>query len=152
MNAATVNPNQFSSWQTDDYQDWYNRGEALAQSEQYAAALNCFNRALVAQPDSHAAWLYHGVVLVQLGRYQEAITSCDRALAIAPEDRQAWLVRGAALNYLGRYQQSYANYNCALGIGQLPWQKLLQWAKSLLGINSAYPATATVPVTISNQI
>lgn len=146
MNAGNNNLNQTVEFQSDAnlVKVWYEEGEQLANSGEYAQALTRFNQVVAIQPQNNAAWVFRGVVLIHLHCYEEALNSCEKALEIQPTDKQAWLFRGAALNHLGRYKQSYASYDKALGIErQSIWQKLTQIVK---GISSG---TGTTAVTTS---
>ena len=123
-------------------QNWYEKGEQLANCGNYAQALTCFNKAVEIQPQNNAAWVFRGVVLIHLERYEEALASCDRALAIQPTDKQAWLFRGAALNHLGRYKQSYNSYDKALGTQRRSvGQKLMQMFKVIFKLGNSSSTT-----------
>ncbi len=93
----------------------YQKGEALANQNQYSTALAYFDRTIALQPDHCNAWVFRAVVLIHLQRYEEALESCDRALELQPLDSEAWLFRGVALQRLGRYSEAYADYQQALG-------------------------------------
>jgi len=118
--------------------DWYEKGERLANSGNYAQALACFDKAVKMHPQDSAAWVFRAVVLIHLERYEEAVASCNKALTIQPTDKQAWLFQGAALNHLGRYKQSYDSYDKALGIQrQSIEQKLMQMFKGIFKLGNS---------------
>lgn len=152
MDAATTSFNKALVFQTEDYEGWYNQGDALAKEGRYEEALASFDQALAIKQNDHAAWVFRGVVLIQMDRYKSALASCEKALEIYPDDKQAWIVRGAALNYLGCYKQSYASYDKALGIEQQSGlQKLTQILKRLFKLGNSSGKTGTTIVTISRQ-
>lgn len=124
--------------------DWYEKGERLANSGNYAQALACFDKAVM-HPENNAAWVFRAVVLIHLERYEEAVASCNKALIIQPNDKQAWLFRGAALNHLCRYKQSYDSYDKALGIErQSIGQKLLQMFKGIFKLGNSSNTTLVI--------
>ena len=71
--------------------DWDEKGERLANSGNYAQALDCFDKAVKMHPQNSAAWVFRAVVLIHLDRYEEAVASCNKALIIQPNYKQAWL-------------------------------------------------------------
>lgn len=125
--------------------DWYEKGERLANSGNYAQALACFDKAVKMYPENNAAWVFRAVVLIHLERYEEAVASCNKALTIQPTDKQAWLFLGAALNHLGCYKESYDSYDKALGIQrQSIGQKLKQMFKGIFKLDNSCSTTFVI--------
>jgi CHAT domain-containing protein/lipoprotein NlpI len=96
--------------------EWFNQGNALANSGQYEEAIASLNQAIKIKPDSHEALHDRGVVLSKLGKYEEAIISYDQAVEIKSDLYETWYDRGVVLGILGRYDEAIASYNRAIEI------------------------------------
>lgn len=119
--------------QPEDYQAWYNQGDALANLGDCEQALVSFDRALELQPHSIEALTFRAAMLIRLKRYEEALSTSNQALRLQPNDSEAWIFRGAALRSLGHFKEAYASYDRALGIERISlWQRLRQALKKLL--------------------
>jgi len=91
-------------------------GVVLYQQGGYAAAMQCFAKAIAIEPGIAAAHLHLGLPLQRLGRCEEALASYDRALLLQPDSFEALLNRGNALQDLGRYEEGLASYERALAL------------------------------------
>jgi tetratricopeptide (TPR) repeat protein len=81
---------------------WQSRGNAILYGlSRPEDALDCYNRAIAANPDNALAWRNRGNALVELRRFEEAIASYDRALAISPDDQISWHARSLAAEKSG---------------------------------------------------
>jgi CHAT domain-containing protein/Tfp pilus assembly protein PilF len=96
--------------------EWFNQGNALANSGQYEEAIASLNQAIKIKPDSHEALHDRGVVLSKLGKYEEAIISYNQAVEIKSDLYETWYDRGVVLGILGRYDEAIASYNRAIEI------------------------------------
>jgi tetratricopeptide (TPR) repeat protein len=81
--------NQVISLEPENYQAWYNRGNAFYKLERSSEAIASYNQAVAIKPDHYESWYSRGNVLVTLQRYQEAIASYDRALRYEPDYKAA---------------------------------------------------------------
>jgi tetratricopeptide (TPR) repeat protein len=120
-------------------QDWMEKGLLHLQCLSYVEALACFNQALHLNPSHSEAWSKCGSVLEKLGCYQEAIAInqtvqhlllkpeltlvapnlAENPVVIAAnqslrETSQYWLNRGATLYTLGRDAEAITNYDKAI--------------------------------------
>ncbi|NJL45921.1 MAG: tetratricopeptide repeat protein [Leptolyngbyaceae cyanobacterium SM2_3_12] len=95
------------------FQDWYDRGEALANAGDYARALRCFEEASIISSLDPEALLYQAVCLIHLDQPQKALAITDRLLSLAPNHPQGWLFRGVVLHRLGHYRAAYTSYDQA---------------------------------------
>lgn len=101
----------------ESFQEWYSRGEALANAGDYVRALRCFEEAAIAAPLDVEALLYQAVCLIHLEQPQSALAVAETLLSQAPTHAQGWLFRGVALQRLGRYRAAYASYDRAEAYG-----------------------------------
>jgi tetratricopeptide (TPR) repeat protein len=102
---------------------FYNQGEYLLQSKDYARAIAAFDQALasdttmIRQSDA-LLYLYtdKGYALIQLNNYTEAIQTIDQGLAINENFEMLWYNKGFALFKLGKYQDALNAYDTVLRI------------------------------------
>jgi tetratricopeptide (TPR) repeat protein len=102
---------------------FYNSGELLLQSKEYARAIAAFDQALASNTTMirwSDALLYtyrdKGYALIQLNNYTEAIRTFDQGLAIYENDEILWYNKGFALFKLGNYPDAIIAYNKVLQI------------------------------------
>ena len=116
------------------FDDWYSRGEALANQQEFQQALRCFEEAAILMPDNLSAVLYQAVCLIHLDQPQRALGLTEILLAQDPNHSQGWLFRGVALHRLGQYKAAYASYDKAVGktpqVGLM--DRLRYWLKHLV--------------------
>ncbi len=103
--------------------DFYNRGELLLQSKDYARAIAAFDQALASNTTmirQSDALLYtytdKGYALIQLNNYTGAIQTIDQGLAIYENDEKLWYNKGFALFKLGKFQDALNAYDKVLKI------------------------------------
>jgi tetratricopeptide (TPR) repeat protein len=103
--------------------DFYNRGELLLQSKDYARAIAAFDQALASDTTmirQSDALLYtytdKGYALIQLNNYTGAIQTIDQGLALFENDEMLWYNKGFALFKLGNYQDALNSYDKVLQI------------------------------------
>jgi predicted O-linked N-acetylglucosamine transferase (SPINDLY family) len=102
-----------------------------AQRENFATAVELFDRALKINP-LHASSLYNrGIALRNLKRSEEALDSYDRALRIKPDYAEALCSRGNALRDLKRWEEALDSYDRALGIRPAYAEALLNRGNAL---------------------
>jgi|WetSurMetagenome_2_1015567.scaffolds.fasta_scaffold134365_2 tetratricopeptide (TPR) repeat protein len=107
---------------------WANKGNALADLEQYNEAIESYDNAIRLfdsanrKPEILATtWYLRGFALYNCRRYQDAIESYDKATEIDPSFAFAWTNKGSAYSELGKeyetkkdYDNSIDSYNKAL--------------------------------------
>jgi tetratricopeptide (TPR) repeat protein len=108
---------------TDAATAFYNRGELLLQSKDYARAIEAFDQALASNTTmirQSDALLYtytdKGYALIQLNNYTGAIQTIDQGLALYKNDEMLWYNKGFALFKLGNYQDALNSYDKVLQI------------------------------------
>lgn len=89
---------------------WFNRGVLNTGEENYAAAEECFRRALALAPQSLETQLNLGYVLGEQGRFQEALRCYDSVLAAFPSCAEARYNRAAHLLRAGNLRAGFADY------------------------------------------
>jgi tetratricopeptide (TPR) repeat protein len=106
---------------TDEGMNYYNAGEVLLQSNEYARAVASFDHALASNTTllkQSDALLYtyrdKGYAQIQLRKYDEAIQTFEQGLALYPTDHMLWNNKGYANYNLGKYQEALAAYNNAI--------------------------------------
>ena len=102
---------------------FYNRGELLLQSKEYARAIAAFDQALASDTTmirQSGAHLYtyrdKGYALIQLNNYTEAIKTIDQGLALYENDDMLWYNKGFAFFKLEKYQDALNAYDNVLRI------------------------------------
>ena len=93
-----------------------NRGSALKELGQTAAALASYERAVALKPDYAEALYNLGNMLRALDRFEEAVASYDRAVAVRPDYAEAFNNRGSALKDLKRFDEALASLDRAVAL------------------------------------
>jgi tetratricopeptide (TPR) repeat protein len=83
----------------------YGLGNFYAMQKQYERSLECYDKALEAEPNDVETWYNKGLSLHYLHRYEEAIKCYDKALEAEPNYAKAWYNKGLALSDLHRYEE-----------------------------------------------
>jgi len=92
----------------------FNRANALAALELFAAALQGYDTAIELRCCYSQAHSNRGNTLYALGHYGEAITSFDQAIVLQPDMPEPYLNRGNALVRLNRYAEAFHSYEAAV--------------------------------------
>ena len=95
---------------------WNNKGGALDALGQHQEAIECYDKALTADPQDASTWSNKGSTLDKLGRHEEAIICYDKALTINCQCAAAWSNKGNALDELGQHERAIKCYDVALAI------------------------------------
>jgi tetratricopeptide (TPR) repeat protein len=110
---------------------FYNRGELLLQSKEYARAIASFDQALASNTTmirGSDALLYtyrdKGYALIQLNNYTAAIQTIDQGLALYENDEMLWYNKGFALFKLGNFQDALNAYDKVLKINNASIQAM----------------------------
>ena len=111
------------------HEEWFDRGIAFQDKEEYLEALNCFQKAIEIKADFIPAWVYKGITLEQLKRYEEAIASYTEAIDRNPDIADLWYNKGASLCRLRRYSDALKCFDRVLAIN--PHHALAQTTRLL---------------------
>ncbi len=113
-----------SSWRSTDSlaassdrsqtEDWEKTGDKLFIAQQYAAAVQAYQRVLELNPAKVTIWLALGDAYLAQQHYTEAFTAYDQAVKLTPGDPLAWTNRGTALEGLGRRREASDSYERAV--------------------------------------
>lgn len=90
------------------------RGHALRQLGEYAAALDAYRAALALNPEHYWALIGEAQALYALGDNDAALASLEEAIAINPEQPAAFILKGDILRALERLDDARAAYQAAL--------------------------------------
>ncbi len=103
-------------YDSNTYNAWYCKGNALFYLKRYKEAIDCYEQAANIRPDSYAAWENCGLALSKLELYEPAIYSLNHALEIQPDDYGILWARGNAFYDWGRIKEAVGDYEKALAI------------------------------------
>jgi tetratricopeptide (TPR) repeat protein len=93
-----------------------NRASALQALNEWEAALDSYNAAIVHEPRFAEAYFNRGIVLHLLKRPDDAVASHSRAIALKSDFAAAYFHRGIALQELRQSEAALASYNQAIGV------------------------------------
>ncbi|MBA2681925.1 MAG: tetratricopeptide repeat protein [Ktedonobacteraceae bacterium] len=98
-----------------DY-DWayIARGNAFADLQEYARAIDDYTEALRLSPEYAVAYNNRGIAFAGLQEYARAIDDYTEALRLSPEDAVAYNNRGLAFYYNSQWQQAIDDLSVAL--------------------------------------
>ncbi|RKZ52540.1 MAG: hypothetical protein DRR16_17790 [Candidatus Parabeggiatoa sp. nov. 3] len=85
----------------DEYNSWFDKGYALAESGQFEQAIESYDKALQIQSNDHAAWNNRSLALFNLGRFKEALES-KRRVGRATAQRSRGTLNPPIFNYCER--------------------------------------------------
>jgi tetratricopeptide (TPR) repeat protein len=83
-------------------QEWYNKGHAFEQQNQYKEAIDAYQQVLTLDPENYRAWGQIGVNYASLGKNDKAIEAYNKALEIDPHDLNTQRLRTMAFSELNR--------------------------------------------------
>ena len=92
----------------------YDRGNALYLAQQYHAALQSYDQAILLNPEYAEAHCNRGIALLALRQHQAALESFDKAIQLKPEYAEAYSNRGGALHDLKQYEAALASFDRAI--------------------------------------
>ena len=98
-------------------EDWFNKGLALADQDNYSDAIKAYDEAIRLDPNLTTAWHNKGYTLFFQDKYEEVIKAFDEAIRLSPNFVDAWINKGAALNALGRTAEANEAFTKAKGLG-----------------------------------
>ncbi|MGP0089283.1 MAG: tetratricopeptide repeat protein [Xanthobacteraceae bacterium] len=93
-----------------------NLGLAFQELQNFAQALESYDRALALRPNYAEALFNRGLTLQKLKRLDEALVSYDGALAVRPNYAEALCNRGVTLAELQRFEAALESYERALAV------------------------------------
>lgn len=76
-----------------DPNHWYQKGIALDEQGQPAAAIACYDNAIALQADYYEAWVRRGLALMLLEDFQRAIANFNQAVALKMDLDLAWYLK-----------------------------------------------------------
>jgi tetratricopeptide (TPR) repeat protein len=94
--------------------DWFDRGKAFTQSQNYMDAIEAFNRAIKLNPKDALAYAGRGIAYYGLGRYQLALSDFSMEIELNPNYAQAYVNRSSVYGALGDYQLALNDANKAI--------------------------------------
>lgn len=97
-----------------DCEMWFEQGMGCQEQENYAQALDCFEKAIGCNPHFIPAWVYKGIALEQLEDYEAAIGCYEEAIKINPDVADLWYNKGACFCHSYRYEEGLACFNRVL--------------------------------------
>ncbi len=107
------------------------RGYELYRSGSYQQAIAAFDEVIAAEPEQGLAYGFRGVSRWELARaagdralVEEAVADLDRAIALDRSMFVAFFHRGQAHQWLGNYPQAIADFELALGLSDVPTQRV----------------------------
>ncbi len=95
---------------------FYSQGVAQLSRDDYARALQFFERATELDPNYPEAWYQAGFCYGVLGRHQDALKASRQAAKLRPEWAEAFVNIGASSYSLGQYKEAVDAYRLALRI------------------------------------
>jgi TPR repeat protein len=93
---------------------YYKRGQARAQRQEYALAIDDFSKAIELNPSDAEAFNNRCWVRIIVGRAREALGDCNQAVRLRPGYADALDSRGLAKLKLGEYDGAISDFNEAL--------------------------------------
>ena len=93
---------------------WFEQGMVCQEQENYAQALDCFEKAIGCNPHFIPAWVYKGIILEQLEDYQAAIRCYEKAIKVNPDVADLWYNKGACFCHSYRYKEGLAWFDRVL--------------------------------------
>jgi tetratricopeptide (TPR) repeat protein len=103
-----------------DADKWVSKGIAMRKLGKYSEALECFNKAIKANPQDTYPWVIKGNYLDNLKHHDEALACFNKALELNPNCVDAWNGKGLALENLGVNKQAEICFQTAKSISTDP--------------------------------
>lgn len=136
----SLKPDASLPFDSQDSEDYFQAGNALATLGQFDLALKAYEAALKLQPDRASAVTNIGVVYYQLGQLDKAIAQFDSALKMEPENAETHYLLGAA--YVQRANQSGAATEADLAAAEAEFEAALalkpELAAAHIGLGNLY--------------
>jgi tetratricopeptide (TPR) repeat protein len=80
------------------YEAWFNIGNAYLVWNEFADAIEAYEKAVLLKPDDYSSWGYLGSAYFGAARYNKAAEACGKAFALKPDD--PWIINSLALSRL----------------------------------------------------
>ncbi|MGB3421144.1 MAG: tetratricopeptide repeat protein [Dolichospermum sp.] len=100
----------------DDYEAWYNKGNAFYDLGNYKEAIIAYDTSINIKPDDHEAWYNRGLTLSALGKKKEAIIAYDTSINIKPDYYEAWYNKACCYISLKNLDQAIYNLQQAINL------------------------------------
>ena len=92
----------------------FEQGQKLVQENEYASAIEYFDKAILEDPKNVDAYLERGVAKAELDKYESAIEDFNKAIELAPANSDAYLGRAAVYSEIGYNESSFKDLNKAV--------------------------------------
>ena len=141
--------------------DYFTRGNAYYQAEDYQQALEAYNRSLELVPDNPVTLYNRGTTLAKMGQHEDALNDFNRALELRPDLPESLSNRGNTLHNMGRYEEALKDFNRALQVRPddpfilinlgATLTKMGQHEDALKDFNRALQVRPDDPLTLTNR-
>jgi tetratricopeptide (TPR) repeat protein len=98
--------------------DWFQKGLAYFDANNYAEAIAAFTRVIQLQPKHAWAYSNRGVSYAKMGEYRLAIADLTKAIALEPQLAKTYYARSLVYLLLGNQQQATKDLHRAARFGQ----------------------------------
>jgi tetratricopeptide (TPR) repeat protein len=99
MNHKPTAPNKIYNLHAERF--YRMAGQLFINGDNYTAALNLIDQAIIASPFDARALVLRGDILYCMSRDEEALISLDQALELNPDCSEAWISKAGVLDTLG---------------------------------------------------
>ena len=96
--------------------DWYDRGRAFEQLENFQKAIEAFSQAIGLDPLFQMAYAHRGYNHEKSGNHREAITDYTKSLQLKTLHAHVYSLRGYAYSQMGEYKKALTDYAKAISI------------------------------------
>jgi tetratricopeptide (TPR) repeat protein len=94
--------------------NWYNKGNALANQGKYDEATQAYNEAIRLEPNNAGAWINKGNALAFQGKIVDASICWEKALTLNPDFSDVWYQKGLAFEGRGLPLEAISCYDKAI--------------------------------------
>lgn len=131
-----------------DYQNYYDLGRQLAQTQKWQEAIAAYQKALELKEDVAEIYHHYGDALINLQRWQKAVQAYEKAISL--NDNFAWSYHnlGVALFNLGNKQEAKIAYEKAIAINCQNPQFQYSFGKILASLGQWQAAADTYKLAI----
>nr|XP_023481374.1 small glutamine-rich tetratricopeptide repeat-containing protein beta isoform X3 [Equus caballus] len=91
-------------------------GNNHMKEENYAAAVDCYTRAIELDPNNAVYYCNRAAAQSKLGHYTDAIKDCEKAIAIDSKYSKAYGRMGLALTAMNKFEEAVTSYQKALDL------------------------------------
>ena len=99
-------------------EQWLQSGNKYFRQEEYAAAVQYYDRAINLNPGFAEAYNNRGIAKAKLGQYEAAITDYDKAINLNPRFAEAYLNRGSTKGNLEQHEAAVTDFDMGINLNQ----------------------------------